>query len=359
MRIIFSTLIFCLALGLGGVSALAQSGLWGDEPLQDINTPEPALDASSDDDLDDGLVIPGEAEDGSVTDGPPGFYEAVASYQEEDFEAACETWLELANQGHGSSQHNVAVCLEHGRGMPVDTRQAAGWYWQAVEHDIPEAMNNLAKLHTDGRGVAQDHHLAANLYAKAANLDLVDAQYNLAAAYYRGLGLAQNAEQAFIWMQRAAEAGHVRAQYDLGGFFVGGVGTPENMQQAAYWYDAAMAQGDAAATYAVGYLHYRGTGVAQDLARAFTLIEQAAQAGVVSAQNQLGVMSAKGEGADRDPISAYRWFHVAAGMGDEAAGRNRDRLKSHLTPSQIKQAEDMAQSFEPVPVVIDLLSENF
>ena len=359
MRIFLQlALIFFLPFAVAE-PASAQDGLWGDEidadgPV-DINTPSEPLD----DELDDGLVIPGSLPDDGETQGPPEFYDAVQAYRDGDFAAACAAWLTLAEQGHGSSQHNVGVCLEHGRGLPADARQAAGWYWQAIEHDIPEAMNNLAKLHTEGRGVEQDHHLAANLYAKAANLNLVDAQYNLAVAFYRGLGLAQNAEQSFVWMLRAAEAGHVRAQYDVGGFFIGGVGTTDDPSEAAYWYTEATAQGDAAATYALGYLHYRGSGVAQDYARAFTLINQAAKAGVVQAQNQLGVMMAKGEGADRDPIAAYQWFRIASLMGDDAAGRNLDRLKPRLTAQQIEKAEALAQSYQPAQIEPDQTSLNF
>jgi TPR repeat protein len=351
--------LFVLAAAvLPPVPAAAQGGLWDDaDGPVDVNAPPPG--ASPDDGLDMDFVVPGESGgEGGVGAAPGGFEAAVEAYRDGRFAEACETWRGLADRGHGASQHNLGVCLDHGRGMAPDARAAAGWYWQAVEHEIPEAMNNLAKLHGEGRGVARDLHLAANLYARAAELGLADAQYNLAAAYYRGLGVAKDTGRAVALMTRAAEAGHVRAQYDLGGFLLAGVDGPPDAAAAARWYGEAVRGGDAAAAYALGVLHYRGQGVTQDHARARDLIERAANAGVVPAQNQAGVMLAKGEGGDRDPVAAYGWFSVAYAMGDAAAGRNRDRLAPYLTADQIAEARARADAFRPEPLDADPLAAD-
>jgi TPR repeat protein len=135
--------------------------------------------------------------------------------------------------------------------------------------------------------------------------------------YFNGRGVPQDLDEAIRWVRLAADQGFVKAQFNLGLSYDTGTGVPPDPAEAARWFRRAANQGDA------------------------------------TAQRNLGVMYANGEGVPRDFVAAYMWLGLAAaqasGAARAAALQGRDVVAQQLTPAQIADAEQRAQTWTPVP----------
>ena len=84
-----------------------------------------------------------------------------------------------------------------------------------------------------------------------------------------------------------------------------------------------------------------------DYATAASLWRPLADQGDAMAQTNLGILYAKGQGVKQDFVRAYMWLSLAGGYGGGGdAARYRDIVASHMTPSQIADAQRQAQSWE-------------
>lgn len=62
----------------------------------------------------------------------------------QDYEQAAKWFRKAAEQGHGDSASNLAVCYERGLGVPQDLEQAVYWDRKAAEKGedkSPEALD--------------------------------------------------------------------------------------------------------------------------------------------------------------------------------------------------------------------------
>ncbi|MCK5715832.1 MAG: sel1 repeat family protein, partial [Nitrosomonadaceae bacterium] len=96
----------------------------------------------------------------------------------------------------------------------------------------------------------------------------------------------------------------------------------------------------------LGWMYEEGKGVTQDYQEAAKWYHLAAEQGDVDAQNNLGVMYVKGTGINQDYILARMWFNLAANNGDINAKENLDKMAKEMKPSQIANAQRMAQDCE-------------
>ena len=71
----------------------------------------------------------------------------------------------------------------------------------------------------------------------------------------------------------------------------------------------------------------------------------AANQGNAIAQNNLGAMYYAGEGTRKNKAEAFKWFFIAAELGNDDAGDNRDLAAEDMRSSQIKKATRMAQKW--------------
>jgi len=113
----------------------------------------------------------------------------------------------------------------------------------------------------------------------------------------------------------AGERGHAEAQYYLGNMYVRGMGVNQNDKEAMRWFSAAADQGNAASQFNVGLMLMEGRGQRKDLER------------------------------------AYYWFILAANGNApdiaSLAAKNRDVVKSRLTPQQVEDAEALVKIWRP------------
>jgi hypothetical protein len=145
-----------------------------------------------------------------------------------------------------------------------------------------------------------------------------------------------------------AEIGNARAQAVLGLDYLGGDGVPKDSAQAFYWFKKAAEQGDACGEGGVGTAYINGEGVAKDGKEAFKWFKKAADQGFFPAQDQLGVLYANGMGCDKDLAEAYKWFSLSARQGYSLANEHQSALAQIMTPDQIYEGYQRANTFIPI-----------
>jgi len=102
-------------------------------------------------------------------------------------------------------------------------------------------------------------------------------------------------------------------------------------------------QGYASAQHSLGVMYANGEGVTQDYKKAVEWYRLAAEQGDGEAQNNLGLMYTNGEGVIQDYVLAHSWFNLAASNRSEKGSKNRDKVSTLMTASQISEAQDMAR----------------
>ncbi|MAW27927.1 MAG: hypothetical protein CMP98_03920 [Gammaproteobacteria bacterium] len=84
------------------------------------------------------------------------FESASSAYQRQEFDAAFQEFLVLANRGDARSQTVIAMMYKYGESVPKDPLKAANWYEKAANHGYSPAQYHLGTLYLEGRGVTQD-----------------------------------------------------------------------------------------------------------------------------------------------------------------------------------------------------------
>ena len=102
-------------------------------------------------------------------------------------------------------------------------------------------------------------------------------------------------------------------------------------------------KGDADAQYALGAMYFAGYGVSQDYQTAMKWYTLAAEQGNALAQFNLDVIYHKGHGVLQDHARAYMWFNLSVSTGHEVAFKVRDIVAEQMTPSEIEQAQKLAE----------------
>ena len=143
-------------------------------------------------------------------------------------------------------------------------------------------------------------------------------------------------------IRRLAEQGDVDAQFNLGVMYATGEGVPENDAEAVRWYRLAADQGYTNAQLSLGLMYANGEGVARDLAEAVKWYRLAAEQGDAMGQYALGFMYDYGEGLPDDYVLAYAWYNLAAAQGNKVARKNKDNLRTRMTPDQIARAQELS-----------------
>ena len=133
-----------------------------------------------------------------------GFDDGMAAVKRNDYHAAYEIWLSLAERGDIRAQYNLGVLYDRGRGVPQNFAQAARWYLAAAEQGHLDAQVTLGFAYEKGRGVARDLGEAAKWYRAAAERGDIAAQANLGSFYANGWGVPQDYVQAHKWLNLAA-----------------------------------------------------------------------------------------------------------------------------------------------------------
>lgn len=196
-----------------------------------------------------------------------------------------ELYLAAANAGMPDAQYETANRLASGRGVPLNTRLAFGWYQRSADQGNAKAQLALGDYYLVGLGIPADLHFALQWYEKSATQGSVRAQSNLGDLLtYDRYAAVNDFVTGAQWYRDAADQGYAHAQSRLGQLYEFGFGVPKNLEVAAQWYRSAADQGLASAQCRLGSLYLRGAGVNQSSTDAIRLFNQAA------AQVPAGVM---------------------------------------------------------------------
>jgi S1-C subfamily serine protease len=149
--------------------------------------------------------------------------------------------------------------------------------------------------------------------------------------------------EAVRWFRVAADQGNPWAQWNLGEAYEDGRGVPQDMAEAVRWYRLVADRGLSGAQYKLGEIFYD----AQNYAPAESWFRLAADQGLVGAQYNLGSMYANGQGVPQNDVEAYKWWSLAAAQGDSGAAKNRDIVRSEMTPAQIAEGQRLAAEWKP------------
>ncbi len=138
--------------------------------------------------------------------------EAVAAYNQGDYETALHEFRTLAEEGDADAQRNLGTMYHEGQGVPQDYTKAVRWFRKAAEQGNPPAQFNLSIMYINGEGMPRDNVEAVKWYRKAAEQGFAKAQSNLGVMYANGQGVPQDYVQAHMWFNLAGaqvhESGH-------------------------------------------------------------------------------------------------------------------------------------------------------
>lgn len=152
-----------------------------------------------------------------------------------------------ANQDYAPAQNQLGMMYYLGQGVSKDFQLALKWFNLAAYHNYAPAQTNLGMMWHNGQGVSRDFEKALECYMLAAQQNYVPAHACIGMMYYLGQGVSQDFAQAFNWYMRAAKQNHAPAQNQLGAMYYRGQGVSRNFQKSLSFYISAASQGDSCA----------------------------------------------------------------------------------------------------------------
>lgn len=138
-----------------------------------------------------------------------------------------------------------------------------------------------------------------------------------------------------------ADEGDVEAQFSLGYRHSFGMGVEQDYARSAHWYEKAAQQGHSTAMFNLGVMHFYGSGVDQDYKQAIDWYDQAARQGNADAQFILGTIYERGAHVDGDAGLAHMWFSLSSTNGFAIGEERSAALEASMSPSQVRDAEEM------------------
>ena len=148
-------------------------------------------------------------------------------------------------------------------------------------------------------------------------------------------------------LQPVAEQGSAEDQYNLGMRYENAL--PKDHREAVRWYRMAATQRHVGAFYRLCVLSDIGRGMPQDYQEALRWCRLAADRGHGQAMFLIATYYAKARGVPKDVVQAYQWYNLAAANGHEEGAKWRDRLATHMTPTQVAQAQFLARNWKLKP----------
>lgn len=221
------------------------------------------------------------------------FEEAVAAYEEKDYEKAYPLLTPLAEAGDENAQYYLGSMYEYGWGVKWSDKQALYWYLKSAKAGHAEAQNTVANLYYLGAsGVKQNKKTAFKWFMKAAKNGHADAQFDLAVNYRWGNGTKKNLEKALEWFGRAASQNHDRSRVEIGLMYEEGYNGFPEYTEAVQYYSLAAKNGEPSGMYEYARVQEKGIGVVKDTIGAQYWYQQAHDAGVEKAKTGLDRVNA-------------------------------------------------------------------
>jgi TPR repeat protein len=234
----------------------------------------------------------------------------------------------------------LATVYEVGAGGEKDLKKAFDLYTESYAAGEYQTANKLGYFYENGLGVTKDDAKAAEWYRKGADQGVGVCMHNLAIFCEDGKGgLAKSAEEAFNWFYKAAMTAFVPSQRALAQRYQEGRGVMQDPQAALSWFERAMQNGDVDAKVSYAAILEAGIAGFVNAETAQKLYNEAVGQNHVGAMLGLGGMLETGKAGVLDLPKAYALYVTAGKAGLKVAAERADRVKSRLTPEQLKQAD--------------------
>ncbi|MDZ7685094.1 MAG: SPOR domain-containing protein [Gammaproteobacteria bacterium] len=96
------------------------------------------------------------------------FETAARLYRNNNYPAAFEEFMALAEDGDARAQTVIAMMHKYGEAVPQDPQAAFDWYLKAAKSGYAPAMFNVGEMYRTGRGVEVDRRHAIDWLTRAA-----------------------------------------------------------------------------------------------------------------------------------------------------------------------------------------------
>jgi TPR repeat protein len=265
--------------------------------------------------------------------------EAIAAYQDRDYQTARRLYRELAEQGNAQAHYALGKMESFGLGADENSAEAFRHWKFAAEAGHVEAQFDLATAFARGWGVEKNYGEALRWYQKAAEGGDANALFRVGVMYANGEGVPVDFIQARHWWERAAAKGESEAMLFLARLFQHGDGCERDIPVSAEWYmrawqagnpddglealvpelESLSDQGSAAAQHILGVVHKYAL---DNDTEAVRRLDQAARQHHPAAMRLLGYCYQNGEGVAEDVQKAAELYCEAATLGDKEAQFN-------------------------------------
>jgi TPR repeat protein len=267
---------------------------------------------------------------------------------------ALDLFQKAAAAGHTRAQINLGILYLRGLGVPRDVVNARAWLEKAAASGDPQALYTLGRAMDEGsEHIAPDSVRAADLYRRAAEKGHVLAGLRYGLALSEGIGIKRDVAAAQKWLVQARDNGVPEAALAMGDM---AARTPASrdkaanertVQTAVSWYDVAAQGGVPSAQFKLANAYFSGVGVARDPMQAMLWYSRAAQQGLPQAQHALGIMLMGGVNGAPDQVEGYKWLLLAEKGGNPDSRAVREKSAAQLSERDRRQAETLAQRFQP------------
>ena len=237
--------------------------------------------------------------------------EGLAAYQRQDYKAAIENFIPLAEKGNHKAQFFLGVLY-----VWDDTRED---YYTGGDKDM-------------------DDEKAVKWFKLAANQGNVFAQHNLGVMYESRPYIQPKQYERREWFRPKVEEGYTVDTILLEPYYLQGMGIQRDHYKAVKWYEMAAEQGVAASQFNLGL-------IAWDKKEQVKWLLLAAEQGHDTAQFNLALMYIIGDGVLQDYVQAHKWFNILAANESEVALRKRENIAKKMTTEQIAEAQKLAREW--------------
>lgn len=257
-----------------------------------------------------------------------------------DAARALEQYRAAAEKGQLEAKSNWARCLEFGIGVKSDPEKADFLWQQAAEAGFPSAQSRMGLLEVDAIRRPKNDIAAREWFEKAAAQGDAEALYRLSQCYQHGWGgLPQDVTKALENVLKAANGGNLDAVNQVGMYYQHGYGLRQDKVAAAGWFNFAAEYEHPAALANLGQCYEAGQGVKPNQETAAKLFAGAAKKNDAVGCLYLARCFLDGRGVARNPVFAFVNFSRAADLGLKGSEKQRDDVKTQLSPAQLKEAE--------------------
>ncbi len=109
-----------------------------------------------------------------------------------------------AERGDAMAQYDLGACYSCGKGVYIETVEAAKWYRKSAEQGYGWAQYTLGRCYEEGEGVPKDYVEAVKWYRKGAEQGTGFAQDKMGFCYRDGKGVLKDEVEAYAWFNLAA-----------------------------------------------------------------------------------------------------------------------------------------------------------